>query len=714
MTEKRFALVGNQNCGKTTLFNLLTLSNQYVGNWPGVTVDQVIGKMTQKDWDIIDLPGLYSLSPYSAEEVVSRNFLLSDNYDVILNVVDASHLERSLSLTYEVIPMGKPMVIALNMIDVLDSHNIKIDFEKLSREIGVKVVPISASSKKGIDDLLKAMEEAKAPKKTLDIYPQTVKEAILRIGNLLGEANCQEKSFISTALLQGDKIYLKEYKNNEVLLSEVSKSRSIIESEFAVDAETYFPKFRYNTIEALVKESLSNKADMKSNFSKRLDNVLTNRFLALPIFLCIVWFVYYLSVETIGTMATDYANDVIFGEIVPSWAQSFLDSVNAPQWLCSLSIDGVISGVGAVLGFLPQMIVMFLLLSFLEQCGYMTRVAFVLDGIFRHFGLSGRNFIPMVVATGCGVPALMVNKTIDNINERRIGLITTTFIPCSAKLPIITMIFVAFFDGKAWFAPFVYGMSIFSVIVTGIILKKDRAFKEPVSPFVMEMPDYHLPSLYNLLRAVYTRCKSFVIKAGTIIFAVVVVVWFLSNYAITKDGIVQVDVNDSILALIGSSISFIFIPLGFASWQATVAALSGLLAKENVVSTLAVTLGLNGDFEGGEATLNQALNGHFGLTCVALSYLAFNMWSTPCIAALGVMKRELGSNKWFTFAVVYMTLWSYSVALVIYQIGGLILGEVPFSAFTVVAFIVIGIYSYFLLRKEHKPQSEILIPSKSI
>ena len=443
MTEKRFALVGNQNCGKTTLFNLLTLSNQYVGNWPGVTVDQVIGKMTQKDWDIIDLPGLYSLSPYSAEEVVSRNFLLSDNYDVILNVVDASHLERSLSLTYEVIPMGKPMVIALNMIDVLDSHNIKIDFEKLSREIGVKVVPISASSKKGIDDLLKAMEEAKAPKKTLDIYPQTVKEAILRIGNLLGEANCQEKSFISTALLQGDKIYLKEYKNNEVLLSEVSKSRSIIESEFAVDAETYFPKFRYNTIEALVKESLSNKADMKSNFSKRLDNVLTNRFLALPIFLCIVWFVYYLSVETIGTMATDYANDVIFGEIVPSWAQSFLDSVNAPQWLCSLSIDGVISGVGAVLGFLPQMIVMFLLLSFLEQCGYMTRVAFVLDGIFRHFGLSGRNFIPMVVATGCGVPALMVNKTIDNINERRIGLITTTFIPCSAKLPIITMIFVA-------------------------------------------------------------------------------------------------------------------------------------------------------------------------------------------------------------------------------------------------------------------------------
>ena len=714
MTEKRFALVGNQNCGKTTLFNALTGANQYVGNWPGVTVDQVIGKMSSKDWDIVDLPGLYSLSPYSAEEVVSRNFLLSDNYDVILNVLDASHLERSLSLTYECLPMGKPMVVALNMIDVLTARDIKVDVEKLSKALGVKVVPISAANKQGLDALLKAMAEAKAPENPLAVYPERVQECIKSIGALLGDVTASERVFISTALLQGDKIYLEQYKRSEMVLNAVSKGRGFIEDEFKVDAESFFPQQRYKVIENTVKAAVENKFDMKSSFSQKIDNIVTNRFLALPIFLAIVWVVYYLAVETIGTMGTDYANDVIFGEIVPGWAESLLASADAPEWMNSLVIDGVIGGVGAVLGFVPQMIVMFLLLSFLEQCGYMTRVAFVLDSIFRRFGLSGRNFIPMVVATGCGVPALMANKTIDNINERRIGLITTTFIPGSAKLPILTMIFVAFFDGQAWFAPFVYGMSIFSVIVTGIIFKKDRAFKEPVSPFVMELPDYHMPTLFNILRATYERCKAFVIKAGTIIFAVVVVVWFLSNFNFTEEGFTMVDVNDSLLAVIGTSIAFIFAPLGFATWQATVAAITGLLAKENVVGTLAVTLGLEGDFEGGEDTLNAALQGHFSMGLVALSYLTFNMWSTPCVAALGAMKRQLGNNKWFAFAIVYMTMWAYCLALVIYQLGGLIMGVVPFSAYTVAAFIVLGIFLFLLLRPERKATTEILIPSKNI
>ncbi len=714
MTEKRFALVGNQNCGKTTLFNALTGSNQYVGNWPGVTVDQVIGKMSSKDWDIVDLPGLYSLSPYSAEEVVSRNFLLSDDYDVILNVVDASHLERSLSLTYECLPMNKPMVIALNMIDILTARDIKIDFDKLSEQIGVKVVPISAANKQGLEELVKAMSEASLPKKNLNIYPEQIQESILNIGKMLGDVTDSAKIFISTALLQGDKIYLERYKHDEVLLNAIAKGRGIIESEFNVDAETFFPQFRYQTIEKNVKAATTNKNEMKSTFSQKIDNIVTNRILALPIFLAIVWLVYYIAVQTIGTMGTDYANDVIFGEIVPSFASSLLESASAPQWVSSLVIDGVIGGVGAVLGFLPQMIVMFLMLSFLEQCGYMTRVAFILDKIFRHFGLSGRNFIPMVVATGCGVPALMANKTIDNINERRIGLITTTFIPCSAKLPIMTMIFVAFFDGQAWFAPFVYGMSIFSVIITGIIFKKDRAFKEPVSPFVMELPDYHMPTLFNVFRTTYERCKAFVIKAGTIIFAVVVVVWFLSNFNFTSDGFGMVDVNDSLLAVIGTSIAFIFAPLGFATWQATVAAITGLLAKENVVGTLAVTLGLNGDFEGGEESLNAALQGHFGMGIVALSYLTFNMWSTPCVAALGAMKRQLGSNKWFGFAIVYMSLWAYSMALIIYQLLGLALGYVPFSSYTVAAIIVLAIILFLVFRPERKTTTEILIPSKNI
>lgn len=740
MSKKTFALIGNQNCGKTTLFNVLTGSNQYVGNWPGVTVDKVIGKVSSKDWDIVDLPGLYSLSPYSPEEIVSRNFLLSDDYDVILNIVDASHLDRSLSLTLEVAAFNKPMVVALNMMDIVKKTGITIDVEKLSEKLGVKVVDISASNKQGVDKLIQALESAEAPK-VKSFFEEVSNVAINNVASKLDSSlNEGARTFIATALLQSDEIYLEEYKDKQDVLSEVARGSAEIEQAYNADAQAYFPKRRYQVIEEIL-NSCKKEVKSASAITAAIDKLVLNKILALPIFLIVVSLVYfgamyftsYLELipftnddgETEFATITDWVNDNLFGGYVTDAVTALCESAGAPDWLQSLAVDGVVGGVGAVLGFLPQIAFLFLFLSFLEQSGYMTRVAFVLDRIFRHFGLSGRNFIPMVIATGCGVPALMANKTIDNINERRIGLITTTFIPCSAKLPIMTMIFASCFDGAWWFAPFVYAISIFSIVCTGIILKKNSAFKEEVSPFVMEIPDYHMPTIGNILKAVYERCRAFVVKAGTIIFTVVVVVWFLANFGFT-DGFGMVEnVDDSILAAIGGAICFLFVPVGFGSWQATVAVFNGLLAKENVVGTLAVVLGLDGEFEGGESDLTAALTNYFsqvsGLTpspmlmsLVGLSFLSFNLWSTPCAAALGAMKRQLGSTKWWIFAITYMTVWAYCLALVIFQIGGLITGLVPFSVFTVAAFIVLAAFLYMLFRPDSKPQTALKIASKTI
>ena len=740
MTKKTIALLGNQNCGKSTLFNVLTGANQYVGNWPGVTVDKVIGKISAKDWDVVDLPGLYSLSPYSPEEVVSREFLLSDDYDVILNIVDASHLERSLSLTLELAAFGKPMVVALNMMDIVKASGMTIDVAKLEEGLGVKVVDISASNKQGIDKVLHALENPEAPK-VKSFFEDKATTAIHNVAVNLEEGLSEgARTFIATGLLQNDEIYLDQYKAKQSVLSEVARGQSEIEQEYNTDAQSYFPKRRYEVIDAIIAKAKNQKTSKSSVITAAIDKIVLNNFLALPIFLCVVGLVYfgamyftsYLELipvageeETEFVTITDWVNDNLFGGYVSDAVGALCESSNAPTWLSSLAVDGVVGGVGAVLGFLPQIAFLFLFLSFLEQSGYMTRVAFVLDKIFRFFGMSGRNFIPMVIATGCGVPALMANKTIDNINERRIGLITTTFIPCSAKLPIMTMIFASCFDGAWWFAPFVYGISIFSIIATGVIFKKNSAFKEEVSPFVMEVPDYHMPTLGNILKDVYRRCRAFVVKAGTVIFTVVVVVWFLANFGFT-DGFGMVEnVDDSILAAIGSAICFIFVPVGFGSWQATVAVFNGLLAKENVVGTMAVVFGLDGEFEGGEQSLSDALTAYFsqvsGLPSSAtltallgLSFLSFNLWSTPCAAALGAMKRQLGSNKWWVFAITYMTLWAYCLALVIFQIGGLILGVVPFSFFTVCAFLVLGTFLYLLFRKDAKPQTALKIASKTI
>lgn len=708
------ALIGNQNSGKTTLFNALTGANQYVGNWPGVTLDKVSGEAKAQNMHIVDLPGLYSLSPYSPEEIVSRNFLLSGKYDVVLNVVDATHLERGLALTAQLLSFNARVVVALNMMDLTKEQGIEIDAAKLAQKLGVPVVPISAVKDSSFEVLFKVIRsEAEKPVPAArSVYSEDVDKAVAEINAMLPESVTKGRSFIASALLERDKIYCETFNDEKLQIALVNK-RAAIESGYGDDMESIMASERFAFVDEAVNAAVKSVPTAARSFSKRLDNILTNKYLALPIFAVIVYVVYYLAVSTIGTMGTDYANDVIFGEYATNAAAALLESANAPEWLSGLVIDGIIGGVGAVLGFVPQMIVLFLLLGFLEQCGYMMRVAFVLDRIFRHFGLSGRCFIPMVIASGCGVPALMASRSIDNINERRITLITTTFVPCSAKLPILAMIAAAFFPESTFVAPGIYLLAIASIVVTGLILKKESAFKEEVSPFVMELPDYHLPTLKNILHSVYVRCKAFVVKAGTIIFSTVVVVWFLSSFNFTAEGFGMTEVGDSMLAAIGSAIAFIFIPLGFASWQCAVAIFTGLLAKENVVGTLAVLLGL-GEVAEDDAGLGAALHGEFTTSAAALAFLAFNLFSTPCIAALGAMKRQLASPRMFAFAIVYMLVWAYGLALVIYHVGGFVAGQVPFGAGTVVGVVLLLAVLYLIFKPERNKGNMFKIASKNV
>lgn len=709
--SKTIALIGNQNCGKTTLFNCITGSNQYVGNWPGVTLDKVTGFVASHNYKVTDLPGLYSLSPYSPEERVSRDYLLSGDYDVIVNIVDATHIERSLSLTCEILSFKRPMVIVLNMMDLAQKEQTSIDIDKLSKSFGVPVVAISAAKKEGIDELFKAVDQACVA--TCSVLDEKLASGLNNVANLITDHEFEgSRNFIALSLLQHDHAFMDEYAHNEKVLTQVNKEILELEKTYSTDVESLAAQERYAFIDGVIARAVTKGKGRNNNLSKRIDDIVTNRFLALPIFAFIVYMVYFLAVSTIGTMGTDYANDVLFGEYATNGATALLESVNAPQWLSGLVVDGIIGGVGAVLGFVPQMIVLFMLLSLLEQSGYMTRVAFVLDRIFRHFGLSGLCFIPMVVASGCGVPAIMATNNIDNINEKRITIITTTFVPCSAKLPILAMIAAAFFPESTIVAPAVYFLAIFAIGFTAFILKKDATFKEDVSPFVLEMPNYNMPKLRNVLRSTYQRCRSFVIKAGTVIFATVVVVWFLSNFNFTSDGFGMVEVNNSLLAVIGSAIAFIFIPLGFASWEASVSIITGLLAKENVVGTLAVLLGL-GEVAEDDASLSAALHGEFTTSAAAMSFLAFNLFSTPCIAALGAMKRQLNNTRLFTFAVVYMLAFSYSLAMIIYALGGFIVGEVPFGATTVVAIVLLAIGIYLVVRPERKGPS-LHIPVKQI
>lgn len=710
--SKTIALIGNQNCGKTTLFNCITGSNQYVGNWPGVTLDKVAGFVSSQNLKVVDLPGLYSLSPYSPEEIVSRNFLIDGDYDVIVNLVDATHLERSLSLTCEVMTFKRPMVIALNMMDKAEKSSIKIDTAAMSKRFGVPVVAISAANSFGIDKLFEAIENATVP--SAMIYDEALEQSIASVASeLKNESNEGNSRFAAMSLLQNDKAFMQQYKNNEAELGIINREILNLEKKYSTDVESLIAQERYSFIDSVIAQCVVKGKGIYNDISRKIDNVVTHRYLGIPIFIGVVWMVYYLAVSTIGTMGTDYANDVLFGTYATEAATSLMESISAPEWLSGLVVDGIIGGVGAVLGFVPQMIVLFALLSILEQSGYMTRVAFVLDRVFRHFGLSGRCFIPMVVASGCGVPAIMATNNIDNINEKRITIITTTFVPCSAKLPILAMIAAAFFPESTFVAPAVYFLAIFSIGFTAYILKKDTAFKEEVSPFVLEMPNYNMPKLRNVFRSTYERCRAFVIKAGTVIFATVVVIWFLSNFNFTSEGFGMVEVNDSILAAIGSAIAFIFIPLGFASWQASVSVITGLLAKENVVGTLAVLLGL-GEVAEDDASLGAALNAEFSTSAAAMAFLAFNLFSTPCIAALGAMRRQLKSPRLFTFAVVYMLAFAYGLAMVIYQLGGFITGQVGFGPGTVVAGVIVLVALYLVFRPERKARTSIQIPVKQI
>lgn len=717
MAEKslQVALIGNQNSGKTTLFNALTGANHYVGNWPGVTLDKVVGRVKDGHMTIVDLPGLYSLSPYSPEEIVSRNYLLSGDYDVVVNVVDATHLERGLALTCQLMSFNTRVVVALNMMDLVKEQGIEIDVKALSESLGVPVVPISAARDSNFDVLLKLIEKSAADPvpEHRQVYSDDIAAAINQINGMLPQGRTgRGSSFIAASLLERDKIYCQELQNDELDVALVNL-RASLEGSHSDDLESIMASQRFDFVDRAVKAAVKTKPTAARTFSQRLDNILTHKYLALPIFAVIVYVVYYLAVSTVGTWGTDYANDVLFGEYATGAAESLLESADAPEWLSGLVIDGIIGGVGAVLGFVPQMIVLFLLLAFLEQSGYMMRVAFVLDRIFRHFGLSGRCFIPMVIASGCGVPALMASRSIDNINERRITLITTTFVPCSAKLPILAMIAAAFFPDSTFVAPAVYLLAIASIVVTGLILKKESAFKEEVSPFVLELPDYHLPTLKNILYSVYVRCKAFVVKAGTIIFSTVVLVWFLSSFNFTDEGFAMTEVGDSMLAAIGSAIAFIFIPLGFASWQSAVAIVTGLLAKENVVGTLAVLLGL-GEVAEDDAGLGAALHGEFTTSAAALAFLAFNLFSTPCIAALGAMKRQLASGRMFAFAVVYMLAWAYALALMIYHLGGFVTGQVPFGAGTVTALVILAVILYFIFKPERNKGNMLKIASRNV
>ena len=717
--SRTIVLAGNQNCGKTTLFNCITGSNQYVGNWPGVTLDRVTGYVASQDLKVVDLPGLYSLSPYSPEEIVSRRYLLKGDYDVIVNLVDATHLERSLSLTCELLSFKRPMVLAINMMDLAEKEHLKIDLAKLQAQFGVPVVAISAANNQGMDDLFAAISKAEVSPS--HVYDERLEQSIDKIAALIKDvdpelSNQGNSDFVALSLLQHDKHFMPFFEGKDAFLGTLNKEILELEQHFGTDVESLVAQERYAFIDRNIKQSVRREGNSKGRYnslSQRIDNIVTNRFLAIPIFAVIVYLVYYLAVSTIGTWGTDYANDVLFGEYATNAATSLMESISAPDWLSGLVIDGIIGGVGAVLGFVPQMIVLFILLSLLEQSGYMTRVAFVLDRIFRHFGLSGRCIIPMIVATGCGVPAVMATNSIDNINEKRMTIITTTFMPCSAKLPILAMIAAAFFPESTLVAPAVYFLAIFSIAFTSLVLKKDSAFNEEVSPFVMEMPNYTMPKLRNVARSTYERCRAFVIKAGTVIFTTVVAIWFLSSFNFVDGGFGMVEVNESMLAAFGTAIAFIFIPLGFASWEASVAIITGLLAKENVVGTLAVLLGL-GEVAEDDAGLGAALNGIFTTQSAALAFLAFNLFSTPCIAALGAMKRQLNNGRLFAFAVVYMLCFAYSLAMIIYELGGLISGQVAFGPGTVVAIVLALIGVYLVARPGRKNRVNLRIPAKQI
>lgn len=698
----KIALAGNPNCGKTTLFNALTGSNQFVGNWPGVTVEKKEGRLkNHKDVTIMDLPGIYSLSPYTLEEVVARNYLITERPDAIINIVDGTNIERNLYLSTQIMELGIPVIIAINMIDIVEKSGDKIHADKLSKKLGCEVVEISALKGTGIQQ---AAERAVAAAKKNQVgtpvhkFADSVENAIESVENKLSGVAEEQKRFFAIKLLEKDYKIGGQMKN----VPDVSEEITALEKEYDDDTESIITNERYVYISSIIGECVTKNGKRALTASDKIDRIVTNRWLALPIFAVVMFLVYYVSVTTVGGFVTDWTNDVLFGEIIPPAIESVLTAVNCADWLQGLILDGIVAGVGAVLGFVPQMLVLFIFLAFLESCGYMARVAFIMDRIFRKFGLSGKSFIPMLIGTGCGVPGVMASRTIENDRDRKMTIMTTTFIPCGAKLPIIALIAGALFGGAAWVAPSAYFVGIAAIICSGIILKKTKMFEGDPAPFVMELPAYHMPTVGAVLRSMWERGWSFIKKAGTIILLSTIVIWFLMSFGWVEGsfGMLEAEQLDgSILAKLGGAISWIFVPLGWndgqSGWKMAVAAVTGLVAKENVVGTFGMLFGYAEVAEDGAEIWGQLAGSMSAIA--AYSFMVFNLLCAPCFAAMGAIKREMNNVKWFWFAIGYQCGLAYLVSLCVYQIGMLISGG-GFGIWTAVAILIIIGFVYLLFR----------------
>ena len=719
--ELKIALAGNPNCGKTTLFNALTGSNQYVGNWPGVTVEKKEGKLRgHKDVVIQDLPGIYSLSPYTLEEVVARSYLVNEKPDAILNIVDGTNIERNLYLTTQLIELGLPVVVAVNMIDLVRKNGDTIDLAKLGAALGCEVVEMSAlKGEGGMEAAEKAVALAQSHKagELPHVFTGSVEHAIAHIEeSIQGKVDEGYLRWYAIKLFERDSKVLEDLKLDKELASHLEEHIADCEKELDDDAESIITNQRYAYINTVVSKAVKKKAPKGSlSVSDKIDQIVTNRILALPIFAVVMFCIYSIAMGgyafSIGTMGTDWANDVLFGEIVPGFFDSILTSLGVSGWLYGLIMDGIVAGVGAVLGFVPQMLVLFFLLAILEDVGYMARVAFIMDRIFRRFGLSGKSFIPMLVATGCGVPGIMASRTIEQDRDRKMTIMTTGFIPCGAKMPIIGLFAGAVFGESPWVATSAFFIGIAAVVISGIMLKKFKAFAGEPAPFVMELPTYHLPSMGNVLRATWERGWSFIKRAGTIILLSSIILWFLQGYGFV-DGVWQAveDNNDSLLAMIGSAVAWIFYPLGWIgdmAWKATVATITGLIAKEEVVNTFGVLYQYAGEADLLEDSHDiwMAIGADFG-AMTAYSFMIFNLLCAPCFAAMGAIKREMNNVKWTLGAIGYMCGFAYVVSMIVYQLGGLITGEAVFSLWTVVAIAALAGILYLLLRKGYQGEHE--------
>lgn len=697
----RVALAGNPNTGKTTLFNALTGSVQHVGNWPGVTVEKKEARLRyNKDVIVEDLPGIYSLSPYTTEEIVARTYIINDRPDVILNIVDASNLERNLYLTTQLVEVGVPVLLALNMMDVVKRNGDTIDMKKLGDELGCEVFPISALKGEGIKAAaLRAVELAKEKKPHVShhTYTPELEGKLDEIGALIADkADKDGMRWYTTKVFERDEQIMKALDLDAATKSKIDTIVTDCETQEDDDSEGIITNARYEYIAKLIELCLVKKNKNGLTVSDRVDQIVTNRILALPIFVCIIFLVYYLSISTIGTAGTDWINDHLFGDIIPGIVDPALTNIGLSAWLHSLIMDGIIAGVGAVLGFLPQMLVLFICLAILEDCGYMARIAFILDRIFRKFGLSGKSFIPVLVSTGCGIPGIMSSRTIESDNDRRLTVLSATFMPCGAKLPIIALITGALFPHSTWVAPSAYFLGMVSIVVSGIILKKTKLFAGDPTPFVIELPAYHIPSPLNVVRTMIDRALAFVKKAGTVILLATVIVWFLSGFdwhlAMVDD------ISNSILASIGKVIGHIFVPLGFGDWKATVASITGLMAKENLVGTFGILYGFTGVDGDDSVAIWQTLHNTY-TPLAGYSLMVFNLLCVPCMAAVGAMRREMMSAKYSWFAVIYQCVFAYAVCLMIYRIG-LWVSTGAFGPATVAAIIVALIFIYLLFFKK--------------